>query len=340
MKKTIGILVLIAVAGIMGQSALAQTPTISFFFDDRNFDAGTIQEGGSTGNAIWDSPIDPWINELNAGIRGDGQQLYVSPVCTSGAHLNPSGYDHSLNELWLYMDVADRFAGDEVVSSVGIDLVVNNMLPYSHTLDTLTFTMLNPLSKWNQVVSGMTDARAVRVPVSDPGTGPVFDAALGYEPGGAYKIGRLDAKGAVIVDSYAPVGVYEVYMQVDSLLITRVYDGAGPTPEDVAFGYTGGLPEYAGPGNSTGTISAEPDAVIYVKGKGDYDLNGAVDFDDIGADASDPDRFLWNLFNDYSANVRQRWTGDFDGNGYCDFDDIGDPGIVGSGFMFSVFNWY
>lgn len=350
MRKICGILVLIAVAGIMTQNALAQ-PSITFFFDDRDFDAGTQAEGGDgvTGNDIWTAGMPPWVNELPGltGGRGYGQQLFVSPVELSGGHIytSPNGtYNASVNELWLYMDVAEKFAGasNEVVSSVGLDMAISNTV-VGHDLASISFTMLNPLSKWNQVVSGTSSltgvvgAKAVRVPVN---TGPVFDATMGYQPGGSYKIGKLQATGATMADPYIPPGTYTVKMAVNSLLITRVYNGVGypTTPENVAFGYFNGTPEVAGSGSTVGTTSATADAVIVVKGKGDYDNNGWVDADDIGPDTSTPGYFLWNVFSDYAANVDQHWSGDFDNSGYVDADDIGDPST--GGFMFNVFNWY
>ncbi|QDV89789.1 hypothetical protein RAS2_08630 [Phycisphaerae bacterium RAS2] len=224
--------------------------------------------------------------------------------------------NRATGNLWVYMDVLNDGSGTNgVISSVGLDIdIVPPVGTVRNRLDSLSFTMMNDQTvadstlapggsgPWNSVAHGAqvgatpnldwNDARAVAVPVI---AGPAYSSAGRLVPrtpdntaaGRPYRIGRLTATAALRVCTGATIppfdgaafstrSTYNVFMQVDSLLITRVFETGGDTVENVAFGYVGALPDAAQSGNVANVSSAVADATIQVRMKGDIDGNGVL----------------------------------------------------------------
>lgn len=219
--------------------------------------------------------------------------------------------NRATGDLWVYMDVLNDGSGTNgVISSVGLDIdIVPPVGTVRNRLASLNFTMANDQTvanstlapggsgPWNGVANGSqsgvtpnldwNDARAVAVPVI---AGPAYSSTGRLVPrtpdataaGRPYRLGRLTCTAAARVcaplDGLAFNGrsTYNVFMQVDSLLITRVFETGGDTIENVAFGYAGAAPDAAQSGNVPNVSSAVADAIIQVRMKGDVDGNGLV----------------------------------------------------------------
>ncbi|GJQ27064.1 MAG: hypothetical protein HBSAPP02_20960 [Phycisphaerae bacterium] len=234
---------------------------------------------------------------------------------TSFPNLDGDG-NRATGDLWVYMDVLNDGSGTNgVISSVGLDIdIVPPVGTVRNKIGSLSFSMINDQTvldstlapggsgPWNGVANGSqvgtipnldwNDARAVAVPVT---TGPVYSSTGRLVPrtpdntpaGRPYRIGRLTVTadtrvctGATIPPFDGPAfsarSTYNVFMQVDSLLITRVFETGGDTVENVSFGYAGAVPDAPQSGNVPNVSSAVADATIQVRLKGDVDGNGVL----------------------------------------------------------------
>ncbi len=232
-----------------------------------------------------------------------------------------------------------------VISSVGLDIdIVPPAGTVRNPIASLGFTMANDQTvadstlapggtgPWNAVANGAqtgaapapdwADARAVAVPVI---AGPAYSSAGRLVPrtpdataaGRPYRLGRLNVTAGTRVcagatlppfdgaNVFANRSTYNVFMQVDSLLITRVFETGGDTVENVSFGYVGAAPDAAQSGNVPNVSSAAADAVIQIRMKGDFNGNGTVNSTDTTAylaQVSDgTDNELQAFLGDYTA---------------------------------------
>lgn len=196
-------------------------------------------------------------------------------------------------------------------------------------------SIANPAATpWNGVANGTAsgidwnDARAVAVPVT---TGPAYSSTNRLTPRFAnigawsatstvvpYRLGRLTATAANRVCGGTPGGgmtgapdanhannsTFNVFMQVDSLLITRVYETGGDTIENVSFGINaGGSPDAPQSGNVPNVSSAVADAQIQIREKGDFTGDGRItSADTTGYNAA---------VADGTDNILQAYCGDF-----------------------------
>ena len=129
---------------------------------------------------------------------------------------------------------------------------------------------------------------------------------------------------------------FDFYLKVNNLLITRVYNGAGDTVENVAFGYgalTGSaVPDATVSGSTDGAVSGVADGRVVIALKGDYNGDGNVTSGDNGA--------FTLAVNDATDNQFATYFGDFNGNNTVTSGDIGStPGAfppVGSFYQGAV----
>jgi hypothetical protein len=263
----------------------------------------------------------PNITPGNAGRAGDAAILFLSPELPlradtgAGAHCTKKGanpfVNNSQQNLYAYMTVGDRAAGiDEVIGALGldIDIVKGGAAAEGTVLEGVTYAANAAL--WDGENSSVTDngggvdftiaTKAVRVPVA---AGPVFDAT-GATPGThqvatiGLNAGDWDKVNALATPQAD--NTWTVRNTVNNLLVTRVYNGAGPTPELPDFGYVTTPAEYnqppalnayttgtdeeaaGGDGSTVGTTSTQADALIIVIPKGDFSNDNAVTAADIG----------------------------------------------------------
>lgn len=251
----------------------------------------------------------PNITPGNAGRAGDAAILFISPELPLNTTTNlPAQYtvskaatiNNAEKNLYKYMTVGDRAAGvDEVIGALGldIDIIKGGAAGEGSILDAVTYTSNAGL--WDgdssQVVNNgggidwTISTKAVRVPVA---AGPVFDAT-GPIPGvhqvASIGVNVSDWDKANGLGTPAADNTWSVRDSVNELLVTRVYNGTGPTPELPDFGYvtTSDVPgdnlvsgtneeAAAGDGNTVGTTSAQADAMIIVIPKGDYTNDNSV----------------------------------------------------------------
>lgn len=257
-------------------------------------------------------------------------------------------------DLWIYMDVNDDASGTgDVISSVGLDLDTQfTGATMRNKLASMTVTLYNDGSvfnsvttaigvgagPWNNKVNGnlvvasdppdWEKAKAVRVPV-DPG--PMYNAALGIQQRGtgtipSYRLGKIslvagtrNCSGRVVgPPSHVDNSTYDIYLKVNNLLITRVYNGAGDADEQVSFGYVGASPDAAISGNSSGAASAVADGRVVLRLKGDFTGDGNVttaDITDFNAAQTDS-----------AENQLQTYLGDFNGSNTTTSADVGAAG--------------
>jgi hypothetical protein len=279
-----------------------------------------------------DFPNDGGAPSAGTNSRGNGQVLRLNPTVSNGFEIRPAypNFDgdgnKSTGKLWLYVDVADDASGvGDVISSIGNDIIIAAPVAGRYQIATTAYAW-EPAGAvtWSGTSNGtpsgpggtlgVNDARAVKVPVS--GSPAMYNTAGGLvpNPGGApYRLAKLRATaasrgtGCTANAAHATGSSYNLNMAVDSLLITRVYNGAGDAQEDVSFGYTGGAPEAAVNGNTVGAGSAGVrDAVVQVRMQGDSNGNGTVTGIDIagftaastlGANITQAQRYLYDNNN-------------------------------------------
>jgi hypothetical protein len=230
---------------------------------------------------------------------------------------------------------ADAPAGtNDVISSIGVDIAITDMgTSTDHVLGSSTWAWTGQAGvTWSGTsagspvaggVGGHNDVRAVKVPVT---SGPLYNTAGALVPTNLYRVGQLNLQAGVRTAPCAGAGTYGVKLSVDSLLITRVFStgGSASPEEDIAFGYAGGAPEdlsAGAEGNTEGGTSATDDATIVVQMKGDIDMNGTLNTDDLGAllaFTDDP-----NLCGGGGLPQEVLYAFDFDGNLFLNTDDLG-----------------
>lgn len=212
--------------------------------------------------------------------------------------------------------IDDTSGTNDVISSVGIDFDLTfTGTTQRYAIGSLSYTMNNDgtvlnsitppaATPWNGVVNGSmvagsppdwTGAKAVAVPVT---TGPVYSSTNRIVPNFAsigaysaastvmpYRLGKLSAVSALrncasltgVPDAaHANNSTYNVFMKVNNLLITRVYETNGDAVENVSFGFNGASPDAAVSGSTNGAVSATADAIIQVREKGDFSGDGRV----------------------------------------------------------------
>jgi hypothetical protein len=266
------------------------------------FTKGTSVNNGAKTNTVFQ------INAGNLGRAGDAAILFICPELPLNVGTGlPAQYtkskletrNNSQKNLYKYMTVGDRAAGiDEVIGALGLDIRIlkGGAAGEGSVLDAVTYTSNAAL--WDgdssAVVGGPIDwtinTKAVRVPVA---AGPVFDATGPIV--GIHQVATIgidasdwDKVNAVPANSSADK-TWTVFDTINNLLVTRVYNGAGPTPELPDFGYvttsagappvftTGTNEEVAtGNGNTIGVTSVQADATIIVLALGDYNNDNAV----------------------------------------------------------------
>lgn len=274
---------------------------------------------------IYSASLSPWWPDIGRnyplygtplGGRGDGQNIYVSPfmpdttdwtgtgapdgVPESTSFIDPS-YDHSVGAFYLYAAYAGPADPTKVVSSIGVVQSIPGAFASATNfyLASATTTLVNPTLWDGTAVTGSnasTSLKMVQVPVM---AGPAFDPGVGIKPGQTWQIAKVDIVGASKTPGMG-VGIYNVNLSENALLITNVISGGGGGALAYTFGYAAGVPD-------TGSA---PDMVITVVRKGDFDFDGyaATGVDDfayypIGADPS-------------LINPVEFWLGDFDGDGF------------------------
>ena len=246
----------------------------------------------------------------NAGGFGDGQVLRIA--CHHNDSFEDGNYpnawpnfdgdgDMKTGQMWLWATVND--AGgctDDVISSIGIDFETydagaggwNRIAGMTFAWESMVYDETNEGKADGGPAAGdpptLAGAKMVKVPVVSPG--PTYDASGGLVPGTVpptdYRIGKLTFTGDLrtcptddTVGDFEDNSTFELYLRTNQLLITRTCDGNSHVPENVQFGY---WPADATiPGNQDDEISTDPDAMIVVNLKGDFDGNGVVDDNDI-----------------------------------------------------------
>jgi hypothetical protein len=340
-KTTIALLALTALL-VTSTGALAATNNgLGFFFDTRDTMSATSINGGALGNTQWTTPIKPWSNEVGGGGRGAAQVVRVSPVIPGGSH-NFGGHNSAVQQTFMYMDVDDRTGTGDIISSVGVDLsIVKDSGDMG--LDPVTgvaLTIFNAQADvgggaasdaWDDTavgsvgVTGITGLKMVRVPVS--GVAPAYNPNLGLDVGGSYRLARLQFTGGNRGTLPTTVGVFSAKLIVNDLLITRVYDPAGPagaSPELPDFGFLNGSFEAAAipglngaTGSSEGTTSATADLRVIVQARGDMDANGSIAISDVT-------QFV-QAFNGAAAgtnNVAKQWAADVNNDNAITIADV------------------
>jgi hypothetical protein len=291
----------------------------------------------------------PNITPGNGGQGGDGAILFMSPElplnATTGLPAQYTGsakkgfVDHGKKNLYTYITVGDRAAGiDEVIGALGIDtdIVKGGLAGEGAALEAVSYTANAAL--WDGENSSVTnngggidwtiETKAVRVPVA---AGPVFDAT-GATPG-IHQVATI-AINSADWDKVAALpadNTYSVLDVVNNLLVTRVYNGAGPTPELPDFGYvttsdvpgdnlvTGTNEEVAtADGNTVGATSVQADATILLIPKGDFSNDNVVN-------ASDVAGFNAAVAAGLAGTLRQRelYLGEFTNDGLVNASDVG-----------------
>jgi len=341
MNRSFCTVVALCVVSAFAAAAVAQDSVIFMDVRNNSITANTGSNYNNMSHGAMNGPfsISP---TGDSGRRGGGQVLHVNPTTSvnfqnsfGNSFPNLDGdSNRATGDLWVYMDVLNDGSGTNgVISSVGLDIdIVPPVGTVRNRLASLNYTMMNDQTvadstlapggsgPWNSVAHGAqvgatpnldwNDARAVAVPVI---AGPAYSSAGRLVPrdpatNRPYRLGRLTCTAAARVcaplDGLAFNGrsTYSVFMQVDSLLITRVFETGGDTVENVAFGYAGAVPDAAQSGNVANVSSAVADATIQVRMKGDVDGNGLVN-------TQDTNPFLALLTP--TDGVQQSYVGDF-----------------------------
>jgi hypothetical protein len=318
---------LVAVGAVVALTSAAWAQDSTIFYDIRdhyNLAGDPVQDILSPTYPFTNGQVDG-VGAFYAGGPGDGMILRLNPECANGWHddeiaLPDSGFvrypnfdlDTDLNTgaLFLYMDVNDVPGDGDCIASIGIDQNVTMFTPQwgdsgRNPIGSILYSW-DP-AYFNDVTNaGVEDggsdggdppswigAKAVKVPVEDPGGGPVYacgDDGLPQDPDTSpYKLGRLDVTGgprdtsANTAEHHLENSTYDLHLSVNNLLITRVFSSGGDAVEMVSFGYdpATGLPETAVSGSVEGNPGGEPDAVIQIHMKNDSNADGQITFSDI-----------------------------------------------------------
>jgi hypothetical protein len=292
MRKFSMVLAVVVVATV---ASIAAAQSI-VFLDVRNEGSGNVNESLTT-------PVIPFTNgqivgqnAFNGGGPGDGQILRLNPKVSNNFHLrnawpNLDGdADLSTGKFHAYMQVDDDVSGTgDVISSLGLTAAIsdagaggaNRILASSWTL----LDVNGGTPDWNGVANAAAGgdspvsyvSKAVKVPVA--GSPAMYNTTGGLVPTARYRVGELSIAAGnrtLAAANHAANSTFNVQLTGNTLLITRVYNGAGDTDEQVSLGYTNGVPNAAVSGNDPNASSAAPEGVIVIKMKGDTNGNGSV----------------------------------------------------------------
>lgn len=269
---------------------------------------------------------------------------YQNSFATSYPNLDADGNRATGNLWVYMDVIDDPSGTNDVISSVGIDFDLTfTGTTIRNTIASLNYVMnndgsvLNSLAPpvatpWNGVNSGAqvagsppdwTGAKAVAVPVT---TGPVYSSTnrvinrvttfgAGYPVSTVvpYRLGRLRATGNTRNCTGSPGApdlahannsTYNVFMKVNNLLITRVFETNGDATESVSFGLAGGTPHAVTNGSTSGATDAVADAIIQVRMKGDFTGDGRVT-------SADNTAYSTSASSDGTDNESQAYNGDY-----------------------------
>ena len=299
----------------------------------------------------------------NSGGPGDADVLRISPRLPPNTDIGffPLGLhftgktkakatDQSIKNLYVYMTVEDRANPGpdvlEAISALGRETVIdrtgapnagNTIESLSITLDAAPWSLAGTSSSIDTALAPDTytvSTKMVNVPVDIvPSFDPGGQSGVVPGPGVVFPLATITVTAApYILSSKVVNSTYTVTDSVNNLLITRAYDGAGPTPEEPDFGYTvveipplsglfftaggNGIPEAAtvnsvGPpdfGSHEGTTSATADAIIEVRLRGDFTNNGVTN-------AADAFNFNNAVLLGLGNRQRGMYLADFTNNG-------------------------
>jgi hypothetical protein len=272
--------------------------------------------------------------------------------------------------------------GHETISSLGLNIRKAGVGPDAAALSATLFTVFTSQANTGTSSAGgpwsspspntptlnsgallVSNSRAVAVPASttdalwrgytvNSGSGAATCGAGGatVNPGGVagghYRMARLDVAAGTTGSTvnHLPT-TFNLFAQVGALKITRVYDPTalnGGAPENVSFGYNGAVPDATVSGSTVNAESANADAVVIIRRKGDFggaDANGNPQAVPDGRVGTDDVGFFLAAFN--TTNPRDIFLGDFGGA-----DANGNPqpvrdcrvGTDDVGFFLNAFN--
>jgi len=323
--------VVFALLAVAALASVVNADSLTLFYDAR-----------STAAAI-NTPAPPYTNSASlclyapygigqnyplyaTGHAGDGQMVWVSPkigdLVNYYGQTIPDGipdeqcvwnnYNYSLNSFYLYANFVGQAGA--VISSIGVDQAIPGAFSAGADpqffLQSATTTLVNT-SLWSPSgtsVTGnnaLTTLKMVQVPVKAGTAGPEFDTTVGLRANsGITQIAKVDLVGAMrphrTVPPPAKVGIYNVSLTENALKVTSCAAVAPPALTKY-FGYWHGAPD----------TGSNPDMVIYVVCKGDFDLDGTG--------ATTLDNFAYYDISAYATqtnfNPFEQWLGDFDGDG-------------------------
>jgi len=283
------------------------------------------------------NPVQAGGNHAILNPNGAGSGFPNYPVAPAAADNNAA-----TGALYVYMDVADDVSGTgDVISSIGVDTLITpgplNTVARSSVAGT-AMTVYNdgtvaaqaggsPAVPWNAspvngvgTAAGVTGTKMVRVPVA---AGPVYDVTLGIQPNAnPYRIARMDVVAGTrnctgrTANAHVDNSTWTVKLSVNNLLCTRVFASGGDAVEDCSWGYDPyvadaafGTLDVAINGSTSGATSANPDAAIQMRLRGDFNGDGNVTaIDQTGLNAA------IGASVTSSAKVRQMYLGDFNNN--------------------------
>jgi hypothetical protein len=331
-----------------------QDPTASgsaVRFGDNAYNSG----GRGAGGVLRLNPVQVSGFHAVANPNGAGSGWPNYPI---GPGTGAGDGNAATGSLYLYMDMNDDTSGGpaaaENMAAVGVDTVIANgplVTAARNPIALVSMSVYNdstvaaraggtpPGAPWNGTAAGATDGgtppsiigtKMVRIAVSNPGGGAVYDEALGLQPGvgankGPYRLARLDVVAgtrnctARQANNHVDNSTYSVRSRVNNLLITRTFESGGDTQEDVRPGfnpYSGAgnpgalaLTSPALNGNTNGDVSASAGAVIQMRLRGDYSGDGNVTNIDLN-----PHLAAIAASAGGTIKVRQVYLGDFNGN--------------------------
>lgn len=280
----------------------------------------------------------------------DTPVLYLSPTLPGGRHIrgttgNVNDRDTSKRPFQLWLNTLEKYVGansEELISSVGVDITSTGVtasgpvgsIPFpiatrrgtiapTLTMYTLTSATNAPGALWdgvNIVTPPLTDARGVTVPDS---VGDFANGAIPNSPTtNSYRVAELmiqaggPGAGGNGCKNQLPTR-YDLKLVTGNVLITRAVNpafGGALTPEVMAFGYSGGVPEQATANGSTlGGSSTIADAAIEVRFKGDYRGLTAAAAPNGNVNATDVNSMLAAVAAGAAATPLEKWLGDFVG---------------------------
>jgi len=330
----LSLIVVVAAAG----AASGQTSELNLFYDVRPSAAEILTPAPPY---IYSASLSPYVSYgigqeyplSNGGGRGDEQMVFLSPKLEDVTDYTGFGQPDGLDEHFFswdedvdwskgvfYLYAEYEALQDFVATGIGVDQAVPSgafATGNGFYLRSVVTTLENT-SIWDasEVTGGnaLTRLKMVKVPLE--GSPPVFDSDAGIGPGDLVQVAKVTVESEYRNGETA-VASWGVKLTVNGFLCSQFHP-TDPNDVTVNFGYVSGSAELGGPGSQEGTTSTEPDMVIMVVRKGDFNLNGvACDGDDliayyaIGAYPSQ-----CNPFELYLADF------DDDGHGATSIDDF------------------